>query len=116
VSAGHFDGTTACAVTIVGKQVICCNAGDSRAIIVRRDGTFVALSQDHKPDRLDESKRINELGGRVIHWGRWRVEGVLAVSRSIGDARMKPYVTAEPETVVHDIGEPYHRIVFYSRV
>ena len=105
VSAGHFDGTTACAVTIVGKQVICCNAGDSRAIIVKRDGTFVALSQDHKPDRQDESKRINDLGGRVIHWGRWRVEGVLAVSRSIGDARMKPYVTAEPETVVHNIGE-----------
>lgn len=33
------------------------------------------------------------------------MEGVLAVSRSIGDARMKPYVTAEPETVVHNIGE-----------
>ena len=84
VSSGYFDGTTACAVTIVGKKVVCCNAGDSRAIIVRRDGSALALSQDHKPDRNDETKRINDLGGRVIHWGRWRVEGVLAVSRSIG--------------------------------
>lgn len=105
MSAGHFDGTTACAVTIVGKQVICCNAGDSRAIIVKRDGTAVALSQDHKPDRHDETKRISDLGGRVIHWGRWRIEGVLAVSRSIGDSKLKPFVTAEPETVVHEIGE-----------
>lgn len=103
VSSGHMDGTTACAVTIVGNKVICCNSGDSRAIIVKRDGTAVDLSQDHKPDRNDETKRINDLGGRVIHWGRWRVEGVLAVSRSIGDAKLKPYVTAEPELVEHEI-------------
>lgn len=105
VRSGYFDGTTACAVTIVGNKVICCNAGDSRAIIVKRDGTAIDLSQDHKPDRNDETKRINALGGRVIHWGRWRVEGVLAVSRSIGDAKLKPYVTAEPDLVEHEIGE-----------
>mmetsp|Transcript_12286 Transcript_12286/g.26159 ORF Transcript_12286/g.26159 Transcript_12286/m.26159 type:complete len:730 (+) Transcript_12286:298-2487(+) len=105
VDSGHFDGTTACACAVVGKKVICCNAGDSRAIIVKRDGTAVALSEDHKPDRDDETKRINDLGGRVIHWGRWRVEGVLAVSRSIGDAKLKPYVTAEPDVVEHYIDE-----------
>mmetsp|Transcript_22041 Transcript_22041/g.46131 ORF Transcript_22041/g.46131 Transcript_22041/m.46131 type:complete len:759 (-) Transcript_22041:125-2401(-) len=105
VSSGLFDGTTACACAVVGTKVICCNAGDSRAIIVRRDGSAVELSKDHKPDRDDETKRINALGGRVIHWGRWRVEGVLAVSRSIGDAKLKPYVTAEPDMVEHEIGE-----------
>jgi serine/threonine protein phosphatase PrpC len=68
---------------------------------VKKNGSFVALSEDHKPDRNDETKRINDLGGRVIHWGRWRVEGVLAVSRSIGDARLKPYVTANPDVVEH---------------
>jgi serine/threonine protein phosphatase PrpC len=103
VSSGLLDGTTACAVTIFGKRIMCCNSGDSRAIIVKKDGSVVALSIDHKPDRDDETKRINDLGGRVIHWGRWRVEGVLAVSRSIGDAKLKPYVTAEPEIVEHEI-------------
>lgn len=98
--------STACACAVVGhSKVICCNAGDSRAIIVKRDGSFVPLSHDHKPGRNDETKRINDLGGRVIYWGRWRVEGVLAVSRSIGDAKLKPYVTASPDIIEHEIGE-----------
>ena len=33
--------------------------------------------------REDEEKRIKSLGGEVIHWGRWRVQGVLAVSRYV---------------------------------
>jgi len=37
------------------------------------------------------------LGGRIIHYGTWRVEGVLAVTRAIGDRRLKAYVTAVPE-------------------
>lgn len=39
------------------------------------------MSVDHKPNREDEERRIVQLGGKVIHWGRWRVQGVLAVSR-----------------------------------
>lgn len=31
--------------------------------------------------RQDEELRIRKLGGSVVHWGRWRVEGILAVSR-----------------------------------
>lgn len=51
VASGQCDGTTACACAIVGAKVVCSNVGDSRAIIVKRDGTAVALSEDHKPDR-----------------------------------------------------------------
>ena len=32
----------------------------------------------------DEKCRIENLGGAVIHWGTWRVNGQLAVSRAIG--------------------------------
>jgi protein phosphatase 1L len=106
VNSGMPDGTTACAVTMVGgRRVVCANAGDSRAIIVRRDGSIVRLSRDHKPGIPDETRRISDLGGRVIYWGRWRVEGLLAVSRSIGDASLKPYITAEPEICEYDIGK-----------
>jgi len=106
VATGQPDGSTACAATLVGgRRIVCANAGDSRAIVVRRDGTVVRLSRDHKPGMPDETRRISELGGRVIYWGRWRVEGLLAVSRSIGDASLKPYVTAEPEVCEYDIGK-----------
>jgi len=106
VATGQPDGSTCCAATLVGgRRIVCANAGDSRAIVVRRDGTVVRLSRDHKPGMPDETRRISELGGRVIYWGRWRVEGLLAVSRSVGDASLKPYVTAEPEVCEYDIGK-----------
>ncbi len=56
-------------------------AGDSRAVMVHRGGRATPMSIDHHPDRKDEEIRIRKLGGKLIHWGRWRVEGVLAVSR-----------------------------------
>lgn len=106
VETGNPDGTTACAVSLVGgRRIVCANAGDSRAIIVRKDGSVVRLSRDHKPGMPDETQRINALGGKVIYWGRWRVEGLLAVSRAIGDSSLKPYVTAEPEVCEYDIGK-----------
>lgn len=61
------------------------------------------MSLDHRPERKDEENRIRKLGGKLIYWGRWRVEGVLAVSRSIGDVSLQPFVTAEPEIIEKNI-------------
>ena len=44
------------------------------------------LSQDHKPTREDEAKRIRDAGGFVINN---RVMGELAVSRAFGDVDFK---------------------------
>lgn len=35
-----------------------------------------------------------------MHRGAWRVHGVLSVSRSIGDAHLKDWVLAEPDTKI----------------
>ena len=94
------DGTTAVVAAVLDRKVTVANAGDSRCILVKKGGNAVALSEDHKPSRDDEVARIRKLGGEVIYWGRWRVQGVLAVSRAIGDVNLKPYVTSEPE--VHE--------------
>lgn len=46
--------------------------------------SILKLMQPHKPEREDEKKRIEDLGGCVIWFGTWRVNGSLSVSRSIG--------------------------------
>ena len=76
LKSGNEDGTTCCVCAVIGGQkVICANAGDSRAIIVKKNGGVVSLSRDHKPGSPRENKRIKDLGGRVEYYGRWRVEG-----------------------------------------
>jgi hypothetical protein len=63
-------GATCVTCVIKGNHVTIGNCGDSRAVLGRRTGqgdTFTAmpLSRDHKPDRQDEKRRIQEAGGQV---------------------------------------------------
>ncbi|OMO77631.1 hypothetical protein CCACVL1_14928 [Corchorus capsularis] len=57
------------------------------------------LTRDHHPDRDDERSRVEAAGGYVDDWsGLPRVNGQLAISRSIGDISYKSYgVIAAPE-------------------
>eukprot|EP00456_Euglypha_rotunda_P011505 TRINITY_DN13028_c0_g1_i16.p1 TRINITY_DN13028_c0_g1~~TRINITY_DN13028_c0_g1_i16.p1 ORF type:complete len:291 (-),score=31.93 TRINITY_DN13028_c0_g1_i16:12-884(-) len=98
----YDDGTTAIVTLIVGGTAYVANVGDSRAVLAR-SGKAVEMSVDHKPVREEEKKRIEQLGGRIIYYGTWRVEGVLAVTRAIGDRRLKKYVSAVPEIVQRKI-------------
>ncbi|KAJ3695197.1 hypothetical protein LUZ60_000574 [Juncus effusus] len=102
--AGLGDGTvgSTAVVAVVGeRKIVVANCGDSRAVLCR-GGVAVPLSNDHKPDRPDELERIEAAGGKVINWNGYRVLGVLATSRSIGDYYLKPYVTSEPEIKITD--------------
>ncbi|TXG65979.1 hypothetical protein EZV62_007254 [Acer yangbiense] len=58
------------------------------------------LSVDHKPDREDECARIEAAGGNVIRWNDSRVFGALAMSRSIGDKYLKPWIIPDPDDVM----------------
>lgn len=89
-------GSTAVLAIVGSRQIVVANCGDSRAVLCR-GGKAIPLSTDHKPDRADEMARIESAGGRVIYWNGYRVLGVLAMSRAIGDGYLKPYVIAEPE-------------------
>jgi len=79
-----------------GAVIYVANTGDSRAVLVR-NGKAIPMSIDHKPDRDDEKKRIEKNGGRVVHFGTWRVEGILAVARALGDIHLKQWVIPDPE-------------------
>uniref|UniRef100_A0A803MGB8 protein-serine/threonine phosphatase n=1 Tax=Chenopodium quinoa TaxID=63459 RepID=A0A803MGB8_CHEQI len=52
------------------------------------------------PDRKDEWDRIEAADGKVIQWNGYRVFGVLAMSRSIGDRYLKPWIIPDPEVTI----------------
>lgn len=112
-------------------RLMIANIGDSRAVLCRAQGgrlSAVRLSDDHKPGRADERRRIEAVGGVVDVQGVWRVftpspcsfggRSVLwglAVSRAFGDLLMKEparygcqgatgeLVTAQPELHFYDL-------------
>ncbi|XP_022754682.1 probable protein phosphatase 2C 53 isoform X2 [Durio zibethinus] len=91
-------GSTAVVALICSSHIIIANCGDSRAVLCRGKEPM-ALSVDHKPNREDEYERIEAAGGKVIRWNGHRVFGVLAMSRSIGDRYLKPWIIPEPEVM-----------------
>jgi len=56
---------------------------------------------------MKERKRIKEAGGFVSFNGVWRVAGVLATSRALGDYPLKDknLITAEPDILRFDIND-----------
>jgi serine/threonine protein phosphatase PrpC len=72
-----------------GKRLLhCANVGDSRAIFVRSNRSHpIRISFDHKPACESEKLRIEIAGGNV---SMGRLNGVLAVSRAIGDNFLEP--------------------------
>lgn len=70
------------------------NVGDAR-IVLCRNGKALRLSYDHKGSDDAEGKRIANAGGLILNN---RVNGVLAVTRALGDAYMKDLVTGHPYT------------------
>lgn len=99
------DGCTAVTAVVVGKKLVVGHVGDSRAVLGKKDGTAVPLSDDHKPNRPDELHRVQSVGGTVVHVGTWRVGGILAVSRSFGNRSLKQFIIAHPETNVEELDE-----------
>ncbi|MCD7447858.1 hypothetical protein HAX54_035789 [Datura stramonium] len=89
-------GSTAVVAVVCSSHIIVANCGDSRAVLCRGKEPM-ALSVDHKPNREDEYERIEAAGGKVIQWNGHRVFGVLAMSRSIGDKYLKPWIIPDPE-------------------
>ena len=116
----NFSGTTCVIVFIIGKHIICANAGDSRAILFNKldiKYNVIELSYDHKPNLPKEQLRIYNSGGDVL---RYKQNGIecgpprvwvkgqgypgLAMSRSIGDLVATDVgVIPEPEIIEYHI-------------
>lgn len=107
------DGSTASAAVLVGSHLYVANVGDSRTIISKA-GKAIPLSEDHKPNRSDERKRVENAGGVVMWAGTWRVGGVLAMSRAFGNRMLKQFVIAEPEIQDQEMEEDIELLVVAS--
>ncbi|KAJ4903244.1 putative protein phosphatase 2C 25 [Raphanus sativus] len=105
-----------CCVTAMFRDgnLVVANAGDCRAV-VSVGGVAEALSSDHRPSRDDERARIETTGGYVdMFRGVWRIQGSLAVTRGIGDAHLKKWVIAEPETKTLRIDDEHEFLILAS--
>ena len=104
IEDAKFQGSTICALLIKGNLVISINTGDSRAVMGFED-TYIDLTLDHKPTEPSEEKRIINAGGFVTRREQDvpRVNGNLALSRSVGDFYLFPYVISNPDIRKFDL-------------
>lgn len=101
-------GTTATAVVIGRGEVTVVHVGDSRAIgAVGADANPTRLCDDHRPAREDEIERVMAAGGVILRvGGAERVNGVLAITRSLGhDGELGQLVIPNPEATCHELDE-----------
>lgn len=133
---GSKDGTTALLLLVAGAHVddltlFLSHVGDCRAVLCRGTSA-VRLTQDHRPDRKDEQRRIREAGGGVLQVaGIWRCTDAkgaaravdaragfnehdsnlyLSCSRTLGDPELKlnpdrPILSNLPDTSAHTVGK-----------
>lgn len=113
VAASTSEGTTACILLLYKYKekdyITAINVGDSRAIACKQTLISQGLTKDHKPDNIVEELRIIKNGGSVTHPDSGsssvaRVDGVLAVARSLGDFDTKKSIEYKPD-VFHYVND-----------
>lgn len=122
--AALFAGTcaVACYINFNSGSVTCANLGDSRAVmaLVQEDEVkVIALSDDHTTENPQEQERLrlehpqdNKLIVNVEEdedeAADWRLKGIAAFTRSLGDTHLKDKASA----AVHNSYMPPHRRIF----
>ncbi|CAM9967971.1 unnamed protein product [Discosporangium mesarthrocarpum] len=81
-------------------MTVVAHVGDSRAVLCcDRLGQAVDITQDHTPYHAGERSRVEAQGGSVEMRGVLRVNGELAVTRSLGNRRLsdRGVLSSEPD-------------------
>ena len=97
---GRTEGSTATAVVLLNNELYISYIGNSNAILIQTDTqTFIDLcpEKDVPEGNAKEIERIKNSGGIILKVGNaMRVQGELALTRSLGALKYKPYVIADP--------------------
>ncbi|CAD7000383.1 unnamed protein product [Ceratitis capitata] len=120
----NIAGTTALIAIIEGSKLTVANVGDSRGVMCDARGIAIPLSFDHKPQQVRERKRIHDAGGFIAFRGVWRVAGILATSRALGDYPLKDknLVIANPDILTFDLNDhkcvklQFLHTIFYTHI
>lgn len=83
------------------RMLYTANVGDSRLVLCR-SGYAIRLSYDHKGSDVNESNRVMQAGGLIM---KNRVNGVLAITRSLGDSYLKNLIIGRPYTTAIEVNE-----------
>ncbi|KAL8141582.1 hypothetical protein V2J09_014614 [Rumex salicifolius] len=97
LAEGKTSGWTALVAVVGAEEIVVANCGHSRAVLFRGE-TAIPLSRDHKAERPDELERVEAAGGSVVDYYGPRI---LAISPSIGNDCIRPYVSSVPEVTVY---------------
>lgn len=107
---GYTMGST-CLLNIIYKykneyHMNIVNLGDSRLVIIYKNGLNKQITEDHKPDNMNEINRIQNMGGEIYNdtEGTCRI-GDLSVSRAFGDGDNAPYISQKPDVYYKKITE-----------
>eukprot|EP00668_Euglena_longa_P038986 GGOE01050137.1.p1 GENE.GGOE01050137.1~~GGOE01050137.1.p1 ORF type:complete len:1156 (-),score=276.28 GGOE01050137.1:35-3502(-) len=97
-------GTTAMVGVLRRGTLWVANAGDSQALLVRRDFTTTRLTDIHIPTNEAERHHVQKRGGTVtFREGAWRVNGELLVTRILGVPLCRRVVTCHPHVISHKV-------------
>ncbi|RHZ89986.1 hypothetical protein Glove_9g352 [Diversispora epigaea] len=88
-------------------KITVAHVGDTRVLLCDvPSGNAISLTFDHHPSSITEHDRLRKSGGYIItdSFGAEMFLGKLAISRSMGDFKMKKYgISAEPEIMMNTI-------------
>jgi serine/threonine protein phosphatase PrpC len=103
-------GTTATAVLVTDEVIVVSSLGDSRAVLSSTDSdgimSAIPLTPDHVASDPTERELVIGRGGSVSSSGGIdRVNGTLAITRSIGDANLASLLSRDPHVVSMTIDE-----------
>lgn len=88
-------------------EITVAHVGDTRILMCDvPSGKVIRLTDDHHPSATTENSRLQRSGGYIItdSFGAEMFLGKLAVSRSMGDSKMKIYgVSAEPDIKINTV-------------
>lgn len=89
------------------RRLYTANVGDSRIVLFRKDGS-IRLTYDHKASDILEMQRVEQAGGLIM---KSRVNGMLAVTRSLGDKFFDSLVIGNPFTTSVEITDEDHFLI-----